>query len=127
MHNKSNVSSIFVQFTVMVENQFFEKIKFFYSDNGDEFIKLRPLKVARGISHFTTTPHTPQKNGTVECRHRHIIEIGMTLLHHASTPSTYWSYALAMTVYLINRLLTLLHSHQSPFAVLFGRVPNYFK
>ncbi|KAJ6871938.1 hypothetical protein NC651_031122 [Populus alba x Populus x berolinensis] len=51
----------------------------------------------------------------------------MALLHHASSPSTYWTYALAMVVYLINRLPTILHSRQSPFEVLFGRVPDYHK
>jgi transposase InsO family protein len=44
----------------MVENQFSRKIKKIYSDNGGEFIKLRPILAARGISHFTTTPHNPQ-------------------------------------------------------------------
>ena len=127
MHNKSDVSSIFVQFTVMVENQFSEKIKKIYSDNGGEFIKLRPLLAAHGISHFTTTSHTPQQNGTIERRHQHIVEMGMTLLHHASAPSTYWTYALATTVYLINCLPTLLHLRQSPFEVLFGQVPDHHK
>jgi histone deacetylase 1/2 len=127
MHNKSNVSSIFVQFTTMVENQFSRKIKIFYSNNGGEFIKLRPILAARGISHFTTAPHTPQQNGTVERRHRHIVDTGMALLHHASAPSTYWTYALATAVYLINRLPTILHSRNSPFEVLFGWVPDYNK
>jgi transposase InsO family protein len=53
----------------MVENQFSRKIKIFYSDNGGEFIKLRPILSIHGISHFTTAPHTPQQNGTVERRH----------------------------------------------------------
>ena len=59
MRNKSDVSSIFVQFTTMVENQFPRKIKKIYFDNSDEFIKLKHLLVVRGISHFTTAPHTP--------------------------------------------------------------------
>ena len=73
----------------MVENQFSRKMKIFYSDNDGEFSKLRPILAARGISHFTTAPHTPQQNGTVERRHRHIVNTGMALLHHASAPSTY--------------------------------------
>jgi hypothetical protein len=56
MHNKSDVSSIFVHFTIMVENQFSEKIKKFYSDNDGKFIKLRPIVVTRGISHFIIAP-----------------------------------------------------------------------
>jgi hypothetical protein len=127
MHHKSNVFPLFVQFATMIENQFSRKIKNFYSDNGGEFIKLRSILTAHGISHFTTAPHTPQQNGTVERRYRHIVGTGMALLHHASAPSIYWTYALATTVYLSNRLPTLLHSRQSPFEILFGRVPDYHK
>jgi len=53
--------------------------------------------------------------------------MGMNLLDHALAPSTYWSYVLATTVYLISRLPTVLHSRQSPFEVLFGQVPDYHK
>jgi hypothetical protein len=40
----------------MVENQFSKKNKKIYSDNYGEFIKLRPIVAARGISHFTIAP-----------------------------------------------------------------------
>ena len=111
----------------MVENQFSCKLKNLYFNNGGEFIKLRSFLITRGISHYTTAPHTPQQNGTVERRHRHVVETGMTLLHHASVPSTYWTYALATTVYLINHLPTPLLLYKSPFEALFGRTPNYHK
>jgi IS30 family transposase len=69
MYNKSDVSSIFVYFTTMVEYQFSSKIKKIYFDNGGEFVKLRPIFAACDISHFITAPHTPHQNGIVECRH----------------------------------------------------------
>ena len=127
LQHKSDVDSTFVQFTTMVENQFSCKLKNLYSDNGGEFIKLRSFLTTHGISHYTTTPHTPQQNGTIERRHRHVVETRMALLHHASVPSTYWTYALATAVYLINRLPTHLLSYTSPFETLFGRTPNYHK
>lgn len=120
LRHKSDVHATFVQFTSMVENQFSSKLKKLYSDNGGEFIKLRSFLSGRGISHYTTAPHTPQQNGTAERRHRHIVETGMTLLHHASAPSNYWTHALAIAVYLINRLPTLLLMRKSPFEALFG-------
>jgi len=61
IHNKSDVSFIFVHFTIMVENQFSKKNKKIYSDNCGEFIKLRPIVAARGISHFTIAPWHDQK------------------------------------------------------------------
>ena len=45
----------------MVENQFSKKNKKIYSDNCGEFIKLRPIVAARGISHFTIAPWHDQK------------------------------------------------------------------
>jgi hypothetical protein len=50
------VSFIFVHFTIIVENQFSKKNKKIYSNNCGEFIKLRPIVVARGISYFTIIP-----------------------------------------------------------------------
>ncbi|OMO95913.1 hypothetical protein CCACVL1_05180 [Corchorus capsularis] len=51
-----------------------------------------------------TPPHTSEHNGFAERRHRHVIETGLTLLHQASLPLEFWSYAFQTAVYLINRM-----------------------
>jgi histone deacetylase 1/2 len=33
-----------------------------------------------GIFHRRTCPHTSQQNGTAERKHRHIVDMGLTLL-----------------------------------------------
>jgi histone deacetylase 1/2 len=33
-----------------------------------------------GILHRRTCPHTSQQNGTAERKHRHIVDMGLTLL-----------------------------------------------
>ena len=58
---------------------------------------------------------------------RHIVETGLTLLSKASVPKSYWPYAFAVAVYLINRLPTPVLSMQSPYQKLFARSPNYDK
>jgi len=125
MKFKSDVFSIFGQFKSLVEKFFNLPIISFYSDNGGEFIKLKPLLATHGISHFTSPPHTPELNGTVERRHRHIVETGRTLLHHANLPSQFWSYAFNTATYLINRMPTPNFSMQSPYQILFNNPPNY--
>ena len=110
---------LFTLITTIVENQFSRKIKKFYSNNVDKSIKLRSILAARGFSYFIITPHTIHQNTIVECLYRYIVKTGMIHLHHISSPSTYWSYALATTIYLINCFPTVLHSRQSPFKVLF--------
>lgn len=98
-----------------------------FSDNGGEFIALRPFLATKGITHLTTPPHTPEHNGHAERKHRHVVETGLTLLTKAKIPTTYWSYAFTTVVYLINRMPTPVLSHQSPFSALFKTEPNYTK
>jgi hypothetical protein len=45
-----------------------------------------------------------QQNGPAEHKHRHIEEVGLSLLEYASMPLKYWDEALLTDVYLINRL-----------------------
>lgn len=106
MRNKSDVSILFPQFKSLVENYFQLPLISVYSDNGGEYLSLKSVFQACGISHFTTPPHTPELNGTAERRNRHITETGLALLHQASLPLSYWSYAFQTAVYLINRMST---------------------
>jgi len=80
LRNKSDVKIIFPQFHKMILNRFNANIKSLYSDNGGEFFTLQPFLTLHSISHYTTSPHTPQQNGVSERRHRHIVETGTTLL-----------------------------------------------
>lgn len=86
MKPKSDTFDIFKKFKVFVETYFKTKIRTLYSDNVGEYIKLTSFLSTNGISHFLTPPHTPQHNCFAECRHRHIVETGLALLHHASMP-----------------------------------------
>lgn len=110
LKKKSQVKDTIIAFTNLVENHFNMRMSTFYSDNGGEFVALRQFFQSKGISHFTSPPHTPEHNGISERKHRHIVETGMTLLSHASVPTKYWPFAFAVAVYLINRLPTPLLS-----------------
>ena len=80
---KSDVHAIFSRFKTLVEIFFKNPIISLYSDNGGEYIALRKTLATFGISHFTTKPHTPEHNGVSEHRHRHIVEMSLSLLTHA--------------------------------------------
>ena len=127
MVTQSGVSKIFPHFKRFVETRFQKSIKTLYSDNGGEFIALKSYILLHGITHYTTAPHTPQQNGVSECRHRHLVEIGLTLLHDAHLDFSYWPYAFQIASYLINRQPTPLLQEKLPFEVLFGQTPNYLK
>jgi hypothetical protein len=44
----------------------------------------------------------------VERKHRHIVDVGLSLLAHASMPLKFWDEAFYMAAYLINRTPTKL-------------------
>ena len=127
IRNKFDVVHIFSTFKAQVEKQFNTQILSIYFDNGGEYHTLSSLLATYGIKHLNTPPHTPEHNGVSERKHRHIVEIGLTLLHQAFVPKSYWSHAFQTTTYLINRMPTPNLQYQSPYEILFQTTPNYSK
>lgn len=70
-------------------------------------------------------PYTPQQNGRVERKHRHLTETGLAMLFGANAPAIFWTHAFSSAAYVINRLPTKVLLHKSPFEVLFNSVPSY--
>jgi transposase InsO family protein len=79
---KSEVFQCFVKFKLLVENLFTTKIKQFQFDNGVEYTskQFKDYLSQSGILHRLSCPHTSQQNGIAERKHRHIVEVGLTLL-----------------------------------------------
>ena len=128
LSKKSQVRDVFIAYKALVEKHFQTPLTTLYSDKDGEFIALRSYLTEHGIAHLTTPPgppHTPEHNGLSERKHRHVVETGMTLMSQAGIPKTYWPYAFAAAVYLINRLPTPILSMESPFQKLFHKKPNY--
>ncbi|KAK4269211.1 hypothetical protein QN277_022399 [Acacia crassicarpa] len=115
----------FKLFQQMVENQFQTKIKAIQCDNGTEYKPIIPLAENSGIIMRFTCPYTSPQNGRAERKHRHIVEMGLTLLAQAKIPLTYWTEAFQMAVYLINRLPTPILHGNSPTACLYNKEPDY--
>ncbi|KAG7556724.1 Reverse transcriptase RNA-dependent DNA polymerase [Arabidopsis suecica] len=70
-----------------------KKITTLYSDNDGEYVGIQSYLANHGISHLTSPPHTPEHNGIAERKHRHVVEMGLSLLSHAKLPLEYWSYS----------------------------------
>ena len=79
---------------------------------------------AHGIHHQISCPYTPQQNGLVERKHRHLIETVITLLSQASLPSTFWSFAIQSALTLINLLPTSTLEFLSPWFKIYGQHPD---
>jgi hypothetical protein len=60
-------------------------------------------------------------NGSAKRKHRHIVEVGLSLLAHASMPLKYWDDAFIAVTYLINHLPTKTLDVSSPLERLFDK------
>ena len=90
----------------MISKQFDTPIKIVRSNNGEEYYKneLTNFMKSVGILHQTSRPNSPQQNGVVEKKNRHLLEVIRSLLIDGNIPSYLWGEALSSTVYLINRV-----------------------
>ena len=125
LHHKSQVLEKFQEFQVMVERLFDRKILAMQTDWGGEYQSLSHFFSKIGIVHHVSCPHTHQQNGSVERKHRHIVEVGLSLLSHATMPLKFWDEAFQAATYLINRVPSRVINNTSPLEKLFKQKPDY--
>jgi hypothetical protein len=94
LKHKYEVFQKFQDFQVHVEQLFNRKVLAMQIDWGGEYQKLRAFFDRVAIAHLVSCPHTLQQNGAAERKHRHIVEVGLALLAHASMPLKFWDEAL---------------------------------
>ena len=109
----------------MWKNCLIKKSRPFSQIRGGEFRPLNTISSQQRISCRISCPHTHQQQGSVERKHRHLVETGLSLLASASMPLKFWDEAFLTTYFLINRLLPQSLKHKSPFEILFHTTPDY--
>lgn len=109
---KSEVLQTFIHLKNMVENQFSTNIKVLQMDGGGELCSLSSTFLSYGIIYHFYCSYTQQKNGNVERKNRHVVEVGLSL------------FAFHIVVYLIDRLPTPCLNHPSYFK-LFHKLLDY--
>ena len=124
MHHKSETQSLLTNFVQFVKTQFHTDVQTVRMDNGTEFIPLRIFLQNKGIELQTSCIYTPQQNGVVERKHRHILNVARSLMFQSNVPLEFWGECVLTAVYLINRIPTPLLSNKSPFEVLYNRPPS---
>ncbi|XP_076888387.1 uncharacterized protein LOC143538804 [Bidens hawaiensis] len=111
----------------MVHTQFGKLIKRVRCDNDEEFTYNDMLKFygEQGILLETTCPHTPQQNGVVKRKHRHIIETARALRFETKLPKIFWGECVLTATYIINRLPSTSIGNKIPYEILFNQKPDY--
>ncbi|KAL2249992.1 UNVERIFIED_CONTAM: Copia protein [Sesamum indicum] len=106
MIHKSQAQEKLEQFYNLIHTQFDCKIKQIKTDNGTEFTNenCQIFFKNKGIIHQKSCAYTPQQNGKVERKHRHLLEVARSLMFQASMLQKFWTEALLTATYIINRL-----------------------
>lgn len=126
LHNKSEVLEKFIEFKKLVENQLSRTIKILRTDNGLEYVNRNFSNFLKnaGIIHQTTTPYTPEQNGTAERMNRTLIERAKCMMLNAKLPKVYWAEAIHTAAYIINRSPTKSLCYKTPEEMWTGQKPN---
>ncbi|KAG5555708.1 hypothetical protein RHGRI_006375 [Rhododendron griersonianum] len=125
MKFKSETQGLLKSFIAFVNTQFNCQIKCVRSDNGLEFTSLKSFFSTLGILFQSSCTSTPQQNGVVERKHRHLLNVGRALRFQANLPLKFWGESVLTATYLINRLPTPVLHHKSPFELLYNKPPTY--
>ncbi|CAA7037263.1 unnamed protein product [Microthlaspi erraticum] len=125
LQEKREVAENLKNFFKMVERQFNKKVRVVRSDNGGEFMCMKPYFAEEGILHQTSCVYTPQQNGCVERKHRHILNVSRSLMFQASLPIRFWGECVLTACHLINRTPSTLLNGKTPFEILHGVAPSY--
>ncbi|KAI3830073.1 hypothetical protein L1987_04206 [Smallanthus sonchifolius] len=126
LKNKDEVFCSFQSFFNLIQNQFEKTIKMCRTDNGTEFINNQMIGFlnSKGILHQTSCTYTPQQNGIVERKHRHLLNVARALLFQGGIPISFWSDCVLTAVYLINRTPSSVLSGKSPYELMFRFNPS---
>jgi len=111
MVTKDEAIGFIKAFVIMVQTQFSHIVNTIRSDNALEFTKSDiALKffASNGILHQTSCVQTPQQNGMVERKHKHLLEVSQALLFQSKLPLRFWGDWVLTTTHIVNRLPTLL-------------------
>jgi len=125
MRHKNEAQSLLKNFFSFVRTQFETQIKTFRSDNGGEFISLRSFFQNHGVVFQHSCVYTPQQNGVVERKHRHILQVARALKFQAHLPTLFWGECALTAVHIINRLPSPVLSLKTPFELLFSKKPAF--
>ena len=112
LKEKYEIEQVFKNFVQWFKHSF--NIQVFRSDNGKEYFNtiLGKYFFENDIVHQNSCNDTPQQNGVVARKNKHLLEMAQSL--STKVPKNLWGEAILTTTYLINRMPTRVLKFQTP-------------
>ncbi|KAJ9539037.1 hypothetical protein OSB04_031770 [Centaurea solstitialis] len=126
LENKDETSSLIINFIKAVQVQLKLPVQTVRTDNGTEFKNnvLKSFYNSFGITQTFSAARTPEQNGVVERRNRTLVEAARSMLAESQLPQYLWAEAVNTACYTQNRSIIHRRFGQTPYHILFGRVPS---
>ncbi len=124
MKTKDEVFDKFLEWKLLVEKQYGQKVKVLRTDNGGEYKsgKFKAFLKKEGIRHEFTVPKTPEQNGLAERMNRTLVEMVRSTLYNMR--KDFWAEALSTAAYIRNRSPTSAIPDMTPYEALNGKKPD---
>ena len=122
MKHKSSAFTVIQAFIKYVKNQFNINVKTIKIDNAFEMGSINEgIKFfqEQGIIHKKSCLNTPQQNGIVKRKHKHLLEVSRALLFQSGIGKEYWGECVLTASYTINRIPSKIINNSSPYEMLF--------
>lgn len=126
---KSYVTLQFKVYHAWIERRFGCTVKRVHSNNGGEYVGMRPYLQEKGIEHTTSPPYSPGQNGMDERSNRTIVECARTMMEHASPPKAFWAEAVVYAERIRNHFSCPMNRQVTSHELMTGEKPNvsYFR
>ncbi len=108
MKHKGEMFQHFLNFKAMVEKEKGVSIKCLKSEGGAEYFsnEFNEYLKEHGIQRKYSCSYSPQQDGVVERKNRHIAEITRAMFNEKNLPNYFWAEAIVTAVYIMNRTPT---------------------
>ncbi|KAJ9551588.1 hypothetical protein OSB04_015633 [Centaurea solstitialis] len=126
LKTKDETSSLIINFIKAVQVQLKLPVQTVRTDNGTELKNsvLKSFYNSFGITQTFSAARTPEQNGVVERRNRTLVEAARSMLAESQLPQYLWAEAVNTACYTQNRSIVHRRFGQTPYHILFGRVPS---
>jgi hypothetical protein len=122
---KSEVPGVVRSTLSLLENLSGCHLRSVRTDRGSEYLNdnLKEFFNTKGVSHQTSSPYTPEQNGSAERLNRTLMERVRAMLIQAKLDKEYWAEAVVTANYVRNRS-PISSSNKTPYELFHGSKPD---